>query len=82
MKKLLFVLIIAAGAGYGLMGYHFILFDNNLKILKKSNVKIANTFLDARGAKKFELALKPDLISAGISDVLIQIEGSIEESTK
>ncbi len=74
MKKIILALIIAGAAGYGVLSYHFILFDKSLKILKKSTVQYQNTFVDARGAKKLELAIKPDLISAGINDVLKQID--------
>ncbi len=74
MKKLLLALIIAGAAGYGVLNYHFILFDKSFKILKKSKVQYQNTFVDARGAKKLELLIKPDLISAGINDVLKQVE--------
>lgn len=74
MKKILIALIIAGAAGYGVLSYHFILFDKSFKILQKSKVQYLNTFIDARGAKKLELALKPDLISAGINDVLKQID--------
>ena len=74
MKKILLALIIAGAAGYGVLNYHFILFDKSFKILKKSKVQYQNTFVDARGAKKLELAIKPDLISAGINDVLKQID--------
>jgi len=75
MKKILLALIIAGAAGYGVLSYHFILFDKSFKILQKSKVQYLNTFIDARGTKKLELALKPDLISAGINDVLKQIDG-------
>lgn len=74
MKKIILVLIIAGAAGYGVLNYHFILFDKSFKILQKSTVQYQNTFVDARGAKKLELALKPDLISAGIQDVIKQLE--------
>lgn len=76
--KVVFALIIAAAAGYGLLSYHFVLLDSSLKILKKTNVQYENTFVDARGAKKLELAMKPDLISAGIKDVI----NSAEEKVK
>jgi hypothetical protein len=74
MKKIIFALIIAGVAGYGVLNYHFILLDKSLKILKKSNVQYQNTFVDARGVKKLEMALKPDLISAGINDILKQVD--------
>ncbi len=80
MKKIIVGLIVAA-AGYGLLSYHFVLFDSSLKILKKTAVQYENTFVDARGAKKLGLALKPDLIAAGINDVLSQVEGSVKKNT-
>lgn len=81
MKKIVVCLIIAAGAGYGLLSYHFILLDGSLKIFKKTNLQYENTFVDARGAKKFELALKPDLIVAGINNVLGEIDESVKKNT-
>lgn len=81
MKKAILGLIIAAAAGYGLLSYHFVLLDSSLKILKKTTIRYENTFVDARGTKKFELALKPDLIAAGINDVLEQANGSINKNT-
>ena len=77
MKKILLLLIVAAAAGYGLLSYHFILFDKNLKIIKKTGVRYEDTFVDARGAKKMELLLKPDLIAAGVQDVVGQIDGAV-----
>ena len=79
MKKLIVGLVIAAAAGYGLLSYHFILLDSSLKIIKKTDVRYENTFVDARGAKKIELALKPDLIAAGINDVFSQVDESIKK---
>ncbi len=76
MKKIIVALVIAAAAGYGVLSYHFVLFDSSLKILKKTSARYENTFVDARGVKKVGLALKPDLIAAGINDVIKQVEGS------
>lgn len=81
MKKIIFMLVIAAAAGYGLLSYHFVLFDDNLKVLKKTNVQYENTFVDARGAEKYKLALKPDLIAAGITDVVTQVDQSVKKTT-
>jgi len=79
MKKIILMLVVAAAAGYGLLSYHFILFDNNLKIIKKTGIRYEDTFVDARGAQKLGLALKPDLIAAGINDVIGEIDGSIKK---
>lgn len=74
MKKIILAFIVAGVAGYGVLNYHFILFDKNFKILQKSKIQYQNTFVDARGAKKLELVLNPDLISAGINDVIKQLD--------
>ncbi|BCL61721.1 hypothetical protein DGMP_24140 [Desulfomarina profundi] len=79
MKKIILMLVIAAAAGYGVLSYHFVLFDKTFKIIKKTGVRYENTFVDARGAKKLKLALKPDLIAAGINDVIAQVDGTIKK---
>lgn len=81
MKKIVIGLTILAAAGYGLLSYHFVLLDSSMKILKKTNIAYENTFVDARGAKKLELALKPDLIAAGINDVLSDVNKSMGQDT-
>lgn len=78
MKKLILGLLIAGAGGYGLLNYHFILFDSSVKILRKTTLAYENTFVDARGTKKLEIALKPDLIAAGINDVLNDITTAAE----
>ncbi len=82
MKKIIVALVIAAAVGYGLLGYHFILFDNSFKVIKKTGFRYEDTFIDARGAKKFQLALKPDLLAAGITDVINQVDQKFEKTTK
>lgn len=74
MKKLILFLVIAAAVGFGVLNYHFIYFDDGLKIIRKTGVRYKNTFVDARGDKKLELALKPDLIAAGIVDAMNKVE--------
>jgi hypothetical protein len=81
MKKLVIGLVILAAGGYGVLSYHFILLDDSMKILKKTSLAYENTFVDARGAKKLELALKPDLIAAGINDVIGDVSKSIKKET-
>ena len=80
MKKFVLLLVIAAAAGYGLLSYHFVLFDNDLKILKKTDARYEDTFVDARGAKKLELILKSDLVAAGIKDLLDQVDQSVKKT--
>ena len=81
MKKVVFMLIIAFVAGYGLLNYHYILLDDSFKIIKKTGVRYENTFVDARGAKKMEILLKPDLVEAGIKDVIKQVDTTIRQQS-
>ena len=68
MKKWL-VLIIAAACAYGVLNYHFILMDSSVKILKKSEMTLEDTFVDARGANQSKLFLNPALLKAGVKDL-------------
>ena len=76
MKKfLLFIVVVAVGLAYFGLSYHFILFDEHLKILKKNSYTFHNTLVDARGARALKLILEPDLIKAGIKDLVGQTKG-------
>ena len=66
MKKVLLILVITGALFFAALNYHFILMDKNVKILKKVELTFNNTFVDARGAKKFKLLLNPSLVKAGI----------------
>ena len=71
IKKILIVivLIIAGALVFGALNYHFILLDRTIKILKKADLSLSNTFVDARGTKKFKLYLNPSLVKAGVKDL-------------
>ncbi len=66
MKKALLLLVITGALFCGALNYHFVLMDKKVKILKKVELTFTNTFVDARGAKKFKLLLNPSLVKAGI----------------
>ncbi len=70
MKTGAIIIIILAALTFGAMNYHFILFDDSLKILKKSHLTLDSTFVDARGSKKFKLLLNPELMNAGFNKLL------------
>ena len=69
MKKVAVVLLIVAALFFGTLNYHFILLDSSLKILKKVNYTFKDTFVDARGSKKYKLLLNPALVKAGVKDL-------------
>jgi len=68
MKKLA-VIVIIASLVYSGLSYHFILMDTSIKILKKTELTLEDTFVDARGAKKITAFLNPALAKAGIKDL-------------
>lgn len=70
MKHLLLILILLGGLIFGAMNVHLILIDNHLKVLKKSEMTLDRTFVDARGTKKFTHLLDPVLLRAGFIDLL------------
>jgi len=70
MKKILILLILTGALAYGALNYHFILMDNGLKVLKKVELTLQDTFVNARGEKKIKLLLKPSLVKAGIKDAI------------
>jgi len=82
MKKIIVGMIILVVAGYGLLSFHFVLFDDSFKIIQKTGVRYEDTFVDARGSKKAELLLKPNLVAAGINDLIGHAGESIKEATQ
>ena len=69
MKKVAVALLILAALVFGTLNYHFILLDSNLRILKKVNYTFKDTFVDARGSKKYKLLLNSALVKAGVKDL-------------
>ena len=69
LKKLLAAGVLV-GVAWACLRFHFILLDSRLKVLAKSELTLSQTFIDARGAKKLRLLLDPDLVKAGIKDIL------------
>lgn len=73
IKKLIFIILLCITV-YCYYGYHFILFNNSVKVLKKVELTSEDTFIDARGAKALKLLFKPSLAKAGFKD-LVKKEG-------
>ena len=70
MKTIAAVIVVLGGLAYGAMNFHFILLDDSLKVLKKSDLNLEYTFVDARGTGKAKLLLNPVLLKAGIKESL------------
>jgi hypothetical protein len=69
MKKVAILAVILAALTFGILNYHFVLMDSSIKVLKKADLTFDNTFVDARGAKKYKLYLNPALAKAGVRDL-------------
>ena len=69
MKKVAIAAVILAALTFGILNYHFILMDSSIKLLKKTKLTYENTFVDARGAKKYKVYFDPALAEAGIKDL-------------
>jgi len=53
----------------GALNYHIIRTDRGFRILKKANISILYTCVDARGAKILKLYLNPALVRSGIESL-------------
>jgi hypothetical protein len=69
VKKVAVVVVILAVLAFGTLNYHFILLDSSIKILKKVDLTFKDTFVNARGSKKYKLLLNPALVKAGVKDL-------------
>ena len=78
MKKLIALLILAILLTYGALNYHFIWTDRGLRVLKKVELTLDHTFVDARGDKKIKLFLNPALVKAGLKELLREVNNSIK----
>ena len=78
MKKLIAILVLAALLAYGALNYHFIWTDRGLSVLKKVELTLDDTFVDARGDKKVKLLLNPSLMKAGLKELLREASNSIK----
>ena len=73
MKRFFYTVVVLAligGAVFASLNYHFILFNDSLRIMEKYELGIQNTFVDARGAKALHIATRPDLVKAGIKGLI------------
>ncbi|MBI9082369.1 MAG: hypothetical protein JEZ11_02145 [Desulfobacterales bacterium] len=64
------LVVLAVIIGAGALNFHIIVLSGDVKILKKAELTFTDTFVDARGIKRAKLYLKPNLVRAGIKDVL------------
>ena len=76
-KKILTFAIIGA-AFYFLLAYHYIIIDNSVKMLKKSELTLKYTIFSTKGKTVEAIFAVPELWNDGIGGLLLK-EGKISE---
>jgi hypothetical protein len=75
-KILIFAIIVAAF--YFLLGYHYIVIDRSVKMLKKSEFTLEYTVFSTKGKTMESVLSVPELWNDGIGELLLK-EGKISE---
>ena len=76
-KKILIIAILCA-IGYAFLGYHYIIIDKSVKMLKKSELTLKYTFFNTDGKEPEKVMSVPELWEDGIGELLME-EGVISE---
>jgi len=80
MKYILTILIIVGALTMATLNYHFIFLNDdpiNIKVLKKVELTLDSTFVDARGVNRLKLIFNPLLLQAGIKDMFDEEKNKI-----
>ena len=78
--KNIFLLAVGGIMTFTILNFHFILFDDSVKVLQKTGLRLDHTFVDARGSKALKILLMPDLIGAGFKDALKDAERELDKN--
>ena len=71
LKKIVMIGLVG-GILYMLFGYHFIIVDNSMKLLKKSTIGLKYTVFSTKGKDVESILAIDDLYYDGIGDVLVE----------
>jgi hypothetical protein len=77
LKKILIIAAVA-GAMYMVLGYHYIVIDKSVKMLKKSELTLKYTFFSTKGRSLDSIFSNQELWDDGIGELLLE-EGKISE---
>jgi hypothetical protein len=77
LKKIIMIAIIGACI-YFLMTYHYIIVNNSVKMLKKSEFTLKYTFFNTKGKTLQSILTVQELWDDGIGDLLLE-QGKITE---
>ena len=71
LKKITIIAIICAIL-YTLLGYHFIIIDNSVKMLKKSTLTLKYTIYSTKGKSVEKILSVPELWDDNIGELLVK----------
>ncbi len=77
LKKIITIGIICA-ISYMILAYHYIVIDNSIKLLKKSELTLKYTVFSTKGKSAEKVLEVPELWDDGIGDLLVKA-GKISE---
>ena len=77
LKKIIIIAVIGA-ALYFLLGFHYVVIDNSVKMLKKSGYNMKYTFVSTKSRDLEKILTTRELWDDGIGDLLFE-EGKISE---
>ena len=77
LKKIVIIAIICT-ALYFMLGYHYIVVDKSLKMLKKSELTMRYTFISTKGRDLENILTVKELWDDGLGDLLLE-RGKITE---
>ena len=77
LKKIITVGIVV-GIFYALLGYHFIIINSSVKLLKKSSLTLQYTFFNTKGKQNETILAVDELRWDGIGDLLVE-SGKLSE---
>jgi hypothetical protein len=78
LKKIIMIAIIAS-ALYYLLGYHYIIIDKSVKMLKKSEFTLKYTFYSTKGKAVKTVLAVPELWKDGIGELMLEEDKITEE---
>lgn len=77
LKKII-VFAIIAGVLYMILGYHYIIIDKSISMLKKSELTLKYTFFSTKGKTDDAVLKVPELWEDGIGELLVE-KGKISQ---
>ena len=77
--KKIFTIAVICAIGYFILAYHYIIIDNSVRMLKKSELTLKYTFFSTKGKEINKILSIPELWDDEIGDLLVEEDKLTEE---